>query len=232
MNIIVTGASSGIGFELVKILSKNQSNKILAIARNEKKLINLRNECKGGNVVVLDWDITDYDSVNRLIVKLDDEFEQVDILINNAGLLVNKKFEELTPKDVAQTMEVNFGAVVHLIQHVLPKLKESARGHIVNIGSMGGFQGSAKFPGLSAYSSSKAALACLSEVLALEFTEYNIAVNCLALGAAQTEMLDQAFPGYKAPVSAHQMAEFIADFALKGAKYINGKTIPVAMGNP
>jgi NAD(P)-dependent dehydrogenase (short-subunit alcohol dehydrogenase family) len=97
---------------------------------------------------------------------------------------------------------------------------------------MGGFQGSAKYKGLSYYSASKAAIACLTECLAKEFSEYGIRVNCLALGAVQTEMLDEAFPGYKAPVNAKQMAEFVSGFALNGHKFFNGKILPVAIGNP
>jgi NAD(P)-dependent dehydrogenase (short-subunit alcohol dehydrogenase family) len=103
--------------------------------------------------------------------------------------------------------------------------------HILNISSMGGFQGSVKFPGLSYYSASKAALACLSECLALEFDELGIKVNCLALGSVQTEMLEEAFPGYKAPIDAKKIGEFIADFAINGNKFINGKIIPVALTN-
>jgi NAD(P)-dependent dehydrogenase (short-subunit alcohol dehydrogenase family) len=97
---------------------------------------------------------------------------------------------------------------------------------------MGGFQGSAKYKGLSYYSASKAALACLSECLAAEFATSGINVNCLALGAVQTEMLEEAFPGYKAPVDAKTMARFISDFALNGHKFFNGKVLPVAIDNP
>jgi len=104
--------------------------------------------------------------------------------------------------------------------------------HIVNISSMGGFQGSAKYAGLSYYSASKAALACLTECLANEFKEYGISMNCLALGSVQTEMFEEAFPGYKAPVDVKQMAEFISGFALTGHKFFNGKILPVAVGNP
>jgi NAD(P)-dependent dehydrogenase (short-subunit alcohol dehydrogenase family) len=97
---------------------------------------------------------------------------------------------------------------------------------------MGGFQGAAKFPGLSAYSSSKAALAGLTECLAEELKSKNISVNCLAIGAVQTEMLAKAFPGYKAPLKPNQMAEFICNFALTGHTYFNGKIIPVASTTP
>jgi NAD(P)-dependent dehydrogenase (short-subunit alcohol dehydrogenase family) len=97
---------------------------------------------------------------------------------------------------------------------------------------MGGFQGSSKYPGLSYYSASKAAIACLSECLAVEFAESGIRVNCLALGAVQTEMFAEAFPGYKAPVNATEMAEFVSYFAVNGQKFFNGKIIPVAVNNP
>jgi len=104
--------------------------------------------------------------------------------------------------------------------------------HIVNISSMGGFQGSSKYPGMAVYSASKAALANLTEGLASEYAKDGIAFNCLALGAVQTEMLEQAFPGYKAPVSADDMANFISWFALAGHMFFNGKILPVSVSNP
>ena len=97
---------------------------------------------------------------------------------------------------------------------------------------MGGFQGSSKFPGLSAYSASKAALANLTECLAEELKEKNICANCLALGAVQTEMLETAFPGYVAPVKSREMASFIAYFATRGHQFYNGKILPVSVSTP
>jgi NAD(P)-dependent dehydrogenase (short-subunit alcohol dehydrogenase family) len=97
---------------------------------------------------------------------------------------------------------------------------------------MGGVQGTVKFPGLSAYSSSKAALAGLTECLAIEFQDKDIAVNCLALGAVQTEMLQEAFPGFKAPVSPDKMAEFIGNFVLTAHHFMNGKVLPISLSTP
>lgn len=105
-------------------------------------------------------------------------------------------------------------------------------GHIVNISSMGGFQGSVKFPGLSAYSASKGALAILTECLAEELKDKNIKVNCLALGSSQTEMFEAAFPGMQAGTLAFEMGRYVADFALNGSKYFNGKIIPVSNTTP
>ena len=157
-------------------------------------------------------------------------FKEVDILINNAGLLINKPFVELDEKDFDAMFNINVRSVFRLSRLLLPLFNRNA--HILNISSMGGVQGSAKFPGLSLYSSSKGALAILTECLAEELKDLDIKVNCLALGAVRTEMLEKAFPGYEAPLSAGEMGSYIADFALHGHKYFNGKILPVSVSTP
>jgi NAD(P)-dependent dehydrogenase (short-subunit alcohol dehydrogenase family) len=153
-------------------------------------------------------------------------------VINNAGEIVNKPFEKITQKELRSVYNTNVFAPFLLLQALLPMFAKKNRSHVVNITSMGGFQGSSKFPGLSAYSSSKSALGGLTECLAEELKNKNISVNALAIGAVQTEMLARAFPGYQAPLKADQMAEFISDFALNGQKYFNGKIIPVSSSTP
>jgi NAD(P)-dependent dehydrogenase (short-subunit alcohol dehydrogenase family) len=159
-----------------------------------------------------------------------EHFKRVDILINNAGFLIARDFLEMINEEARLIMETNFFGPASLIRAIKPMMPPGS--HIVNIASMGGFQGSAKYRGLSYYSASKAALACLTECLANEFTGFGISVNCLALGSVQTEMLNEAFPGYKAPVDAKQMAEYISGFALTGHKFFNGKILPVSVSNP
>jgi NAD(P)-dependent dehydrogenase (short-subunit alcohol dehydrogenase family) len=97
---------------------------------------------------------------------------------------------------------------------------------------MGGFQGSVKFSGLAWYSASKAGLVGLTETLAEEYKATTVCFNCLALGAVQTEMLTEAFPEYRALVKPEGMAKYIAEFVLSGHYFFNGKTLPVALGNP
>lgn len=236
MNIIVTGASRGIGYELVKSLSADANHTIIAISRNAQKLDQLKKECSSLNssskVIPIVCDLADKNAVGALFSEIKKQVKTVHVLINNAGAIVNKPFAEITREDLEYVYRVNVFSVVGLIQGVLPFMDTDHRSHIVNISSIGGFQGSIKFSGLSAYSSSKAALACLTECLAEEYKEKNIAFNCLALGAAQTEMLNEAFPGYKAPLSAKQMAEFIAHFSLTAHQYMNGKIVPVSLSNP
>src|SRR5690606_21422943 len=153
-----------------------------------------------------------------------------DILINNAGKLVNKPFATISREEFEAVYSVNVFGVATMIQKVLPFM--ASEGHIVNISSMGGVQGSVKFPGLAAYSSAKAAVITLTELLAEEYKETGPSFNVLALGAVQTEMLEEAFPGYKAPLSPTEMAAYIFDFALKGNAYYNGKLLQVSSTTP
>lgn len=232
MNIIVTGASKGIGREIVKYLNKSPEHRIFAVSRNKEKLNTLKTECSNPDQVhVFDIDLTQ-DLYSSEFQETIQKLEGVDVLINNAGMLINKPFMQLTEGDWKTVFEVNLFSTVKLIQFLMPQLKKSKQAHIVNIGSMGGVENSAKFPGLSAYSASKAALANLTQCLAEELKEDNIHCNCMALGAVNTEMLQQAFPGYQANTSPEEMAAYIADFALKSGRLMNGKILHVSSSTP
>jgi short-subunit dehydrogenase len=225
-NIVVIGSSRGIGKALVSTLAQN--NNVLALSRNIDKLSDFNEK---SNVTIAKFDVSADKAKEELTVLILKTFNTVDVLINNAGLLVNKPILEITMLDIETSYKTNVFGLIQSCQATIPFM-EKVGGHIVNIGSMGGFQGSSKFTGLSVYSSSKAAVASFTECLAEELKETEIKVNCLALGAAQTEMLNEAFPGYEAPVSAQQMAQYISDFSLNGAKWINGKIIPVSKTTP
>lgn len=230
MNIIITGASKGIGFDTVLKLAENPDYQILALSRDAAGLQALKTRATLGNVDYVPFDITQ-PNWDKLLQKLN-KLDCLDVLVNNAGLLINKPFRELSSSDWEQTFATNVFGTVELIRILLPYLEKSQKAHIVNIGSMGGFQGSSKFPGLAAYSASKAALANLTECLAEELKDQNIAVNCLAFGAVQTEMLEAAFPGYQAPLSSLEMAEWVAWFCVNGHHFFNGKILPVSISTP
>jgi len=229
MNIIITGASRGIGYELAKKFVRD-GHQVIAIARSIQKLQQLDKELQSDCFSFLQFDLSTADYGEELIPFVKAHFNKLDILINNAGLLVNKPLEDLTDNDFDQTFNVNIKSAFKLVRDLLPYFKSNA--HIVNISSMGGVQGSAKFSGLSLYSASKAALAVFTECLAEELKSRNIKANALALGAVQTEMLSQAFPGYQAPLQSNEMADFIADFAYTGHRYFNGKILPVSLTTP
>jgi 3-oxoacyl-[acyl-carrier protein] reductase len=226
--VVIIGASRGIGRQLVNIFAMDSTCSIYAFSRNIEDL--QRDVFEYNNVYPFQLDLEDSNRKTTLENALM-HLQQVDILINNAGKLVNKPFTELTQEDIRSCYEVNVMGVMETTQVLVPKMLENG-GHIVNISSMGGFQGSVKFAGLSAYSTSKAAVASFTELFAEEYKETRIKTNCLCLGAAQTEMLEEAFPGYQAPLSAAEMATYIAGFAQNAHKYINGKIIPVSLSTP
>lgn len=224
-NIIITGTSRGIGFELVHVLA-NQGHNVLALSRNAQPVSNLHFD----NIESFAFDLSkkeDYKKVEAYVAK---EWKHVDILINNAGALLNKPFAETTIEDFEHVYRTNVFGVAEMTRCVLPFMKKES--HVVTISSIGGVQGSVKFPGLSAYSSSKGAVVTLTELLAEEYKETGPSFNVLALGAVQTEMLEEAFPGYQAPTSALDMAKYIAEFSLNGNKYYNGKMLQVANSTP
>ena len=231
MNIIISGGSRGIGREVALNLAADKNNQILVTGRNEGMLKTLQESCPNENVSYLTMDISIFDKeIEAVKGHIYNRFSRVDILINIAGLLVVKDFLTISGQEARDMMETNFFGPAALIKLLVPLMP--ARSHIINISSMGGFQSSSKYPGLTYYSASKAALSCLTECLAGEFLEAGIAINCLALGSVQTEMFESAFPGFKAPLGPVAMAEFISYFALNGNRFFNGKILPVAVNNP
>ena len=231
MTIIITGASRGIGFSTLKYLAKDKNNKIIVLTRNIDSFwdkIKSDDELKNASISAYYFDLKNFS-----VESLSSITNNIDVLINNAGILINKSFHSLDDNDWQSIFQTNILGPAKLIKHLLPLMGLNTNPtHIVNIGSMGGFQGSSKFVGLSAYSSSKAALVNLSECLAEELKDNHIVSNCLCLGAVNTDMLKEAFPDYQAPISSDEIGEFIAEFALNGHKYFNGKTLPVSISTP
>ena len=234
MNIIITGASRGIGYELVRFFARNRQNHIVAISRNGKDLKLLEADCLKINpeshVTPYEFDLEQFDFYPFIVQRIQTFIPRCDILINNAGCMFKRPFKELKPEEFDSMINVNFKAVYFFTQALLAMMSKD--GHIVNIGSTGGIQGGKKHRGLSAYNASKAALAVLTESLAEELFEEDIHVNCLALGAVQTDMFGKAFPGIKALHSAAQIAQYIAEFAITGSKFYNGKVLPVSTNVP
>ena len=224
-NVIITGTSRGIGFEMAQLFA-NKGHKVLALSRNDSFIAKLNHK----NITSFPFDITKKEDLKRVEDYLNTNWETVEVLINNAGKLLNKPFLETSSEAFETVYKVNVFGVANLTKLVLPRMPKN--GHVVTISSMGGVQGSMKFPGLSAYSSSKGAVITLTELWAEEFKETGPSFNVLALGAVQTEMLEEAFPGYKAPTTALEMATYIKEFALRGHKMYNGKLLQVSSSTP
>jgi 3-oxoacyl-[acyl-carrier protein] reductase len=224
-NVIITGTSRGIGFELAKLFA-NKGHQVLALSRNTKPLEQFNHQ----NITVISVDLSNNTEIEKVTAFVKNNWKSVDVLINNAGKLINKPFTELSSEDFLEVYKVNVFAVAELTKLMIPYLQKGS--HVLTISSMGGIQGSMKFPGLAAYSSAKGAVITLSELLAEEYKEQQIAFNVLAIGAVQTEMLKEAFPDYQAPLSANEMASYIFDFSLTGNKFYNGKVLQVSSSTP
>lgn len=222
--IIITGTSRGIGAELVKQFAL-EGHKVIALSRKANPDFS-----NFENVFFKSIDLSKEDELSSLTNDLKQEFGTIDILIHNAGAIVNKPFSEISSQEFEYVYRVNVFGVAALNRAVLPLMLQGS--HVITVSSMGGIQGSLKFPGLAAYSSSKGAVITLSELLAEEYKGQGVAFNVLALGAVQTEMLQEAFPGYQAPINPEGMAAYIKDFALNGNKYFNGKVLQVSSTTP
>lgn len=223
-NIIITGTSRGIGYELA-LQFAHAGHRVLALSRKIPQTL-----IENPNISCLSVDLSEETEIKKVERFLSESWTSIDILIHNAGSLVFKPFAETTQTDFETIYKVNVFGVANLTRLCLPYLQKGS--HVVTISSIGGIQGSLKFAGLAAYSSSKGAVITLSELLAEEYKEQGISFNVLALGAVQTEMLEEAFPGYQAPISASEMANYIFDFALTGNKFYNGKVLQVSSTNP
>lgn len=226
MTVVLTGTSKGIGRALINFFLE-RGDTVLALSSNPEATPVLHPKLQYIKV-----DFANMQTVFEAAQEIKKNTQRVDILINNAATLINKPFSSISISDFENSYRINVEAPFFLTQQLTELMGGATCSHIVNISSMGGFMGSAKFAGLSVYSSSKGALATLTECLAEELKEKNIRCNCLCLGAVQTEMLQQAFPGYQAPVNARQMAQYIGRFALEASFYMNGKVIPLSLSTP
>ena len=232
--ILITGANSGIGKATATALAEMGAH-VVMMSRDIDKGLEARQEVvaisKNNQVDLMQCDLASFASIRRFAAEFHEKYSRLDVLINNAGYLIKKPIKELTQADFQKSLRVNFLGPVELIQFLSSRMEVNGA-HVVNISTMGAFQGSAKFPELAAYASSKTALCNFTEVYAEENKDRNIRMNCLCLGAVQTEMLAEAFPGYIAKISAEEMADFISDFAINKGLFFNGKIIPVSNSTP
>lgn len=236
MRILITGASRGIGAELALQLAA-AGQQLVLVARSREALTKVAEQCNAaggpGTATALVYDLAEIlEDPTAFAELLGRHIDTLDSVFNNAGLLINKPFAALTTADERKVFDINYFVPAQLIRICLPFLQRSSIASVVNVTTMGAVQGSSKFPGLSAYSASKGALATLTECLAEEFKSDNIRVNALAFGAVQTEMLQEAFPGMKAGTSPQEMGRFCKWFVMEGSRRMNGKMLPVSDSTP
>ncbi|MCB0792745.1 MAG: SDR family oxidoreductase [Flavobacteriales bacterium] len=229
--VLITGASRGIGAETARALVADHGTQVLLVSRNGELLADVASSCSDPTKVeILALDLASADAVPRVDERVGQR--RLRAIINNAGLFRTRNLGQWTLADLEELFRINAHVPFLLAQALADRLEGEPQGHVVNIGSMGGVQGSVKFPGLLGYSASKAALAGYTECLAEELRKRGIACNCLALGSVDTEMLRQAFPDHQAGLTALEMGRYVARFALEGHKYFNAKVLPVSTRTP
>jgi 3-oxoacyl-[acyl-carrier protein] reductase len=226
VQVVVTGAGKGIGFELCEVFS-TLGCEVLAISRQHNPAF------QGQNIYHIQADIANAESTANQINKLfPSGHSTLRVLVHNAGVLINKPFETLSFEEMTTMNGVNYLFPMYLTQKLMPWLRQSSQAHTLYIGSMGGFQGSVKYPGLTVYGSTKAAGAGFIEGLASEYAGSRLYFNALSLGAVQTDMLKEAFPSLQDSLDVETICNWIAKFALEGFKVMNGQNLPISLGNP
>ncbi len=237
--VLITGASRGIGAEIARkctdpTVRDETKPLVLITARSVDRLHEMEKESNGA-MIAIPADITRADDRAQLVDRIGKILYEQDAdfhgLVHNAGVLRAKSFLKLTEEDWNVHYQTHLLGPAMLTQLLIPTFS-SAGGHILHISSMGGFQGSKKFPGLSAYSAIKGALSILAECLSGELMDRNIACNALCLGAVQTEMLKEAFPGLEVSTQPEDMGAWISEFLWKGHRFFNGKILPVSLQDP
>lgn len=226
--ILISGASRGIGRETA-LYAAQEGATVIITARTESRLKEVKAQ-HPERIHYICADLSEERDTEAIKAFLSRKNITLHALMNNAGALVNKPLLETNTEDWNYLLQANLMSAVNLSKACVPFMAEGA--HILNIGSMGGFQGASKFAGIGGYSVVKGALSVLTECLAVELADKKISANCLCLGAVQTEMLEQAFPGMQAPLQAGEMGRYVAEFALEAQKFFNGKILPVSLADP
>lgn len=182
-NILITGATQGIGYSIAKVLSPN--NNVYICGRNEIKLREnaLKLGCKGFFAV----DLTQNGAVDLLFKNAVEAIGQIDVLINNAGQYVYSRIEGIKDEDLNRLLTLNTVVPFKLCRLAVPSMKEKRFGRIINIGSISGVVGEGN---ASLYSMTKSALMGLTKALALELAEYGITVNTINPGWVDTNLID------------------------------------------
>ncbi|WP_405397633.1 glucose 1-dehydrogenase [Maribacter sp. Asnod2-G09] len=230
--IIITGASRGIGQEVAFLLAENGAKVVVNHSNSEKDAEATVSKIKdnGGNAIAIKADVSDRDQVTQLYDQTIEAFGKVDVLINNAGVMFNKKLKDNTQKDFNKLFDVNVKGVFNMLQEADSKLSDN--GNIINISSS---TVKLMFPNYALYSASKAAVEQMTRVFSKEIGR-GISVNALAPGATETELflngksqefIDKlssmnAFDRLAQPIDIARVVLFLAS---DDSKWISGQVI-------
>ncbi|TKB96617.1 SDR family oxidoreductase [Pedobacter cryotolerans] len=236
---IVTGGAIGLGFAISQKLV-NEEIKVVIIGRDEQKLLSAKH-ILGSLCTYRIFDLSNLTGIPDLVKDIYNEFGQIDILINNAGINMKKPFIEVTDEDFDSIIQINLSAVFAISREVVKKMLISKKGSIVNISSMASQYG---IPKVIAYTAAKSAIEGMTRAMASELSPIGIRINCVAPGFIKTAMSAKALdsdPERKQKVLSRtpmeqmgepeDVAEAVYYFCSEGAKYVTGVVMPVDGGN-
>ncbi len=183
-NVIITGGSRGLGLEMARLLAREGAN-VAICARDEDELDRAASELRqyGTDVYTEACDLTDKAQIDRFVENVRQALGPVDVLINNAGIIIVSPYEHATEADFREAMDINFWAAYHMINAVLPQMMGRKSGRIVNIASFGG---KVAVPHLVSYSTSKFALVGYSEGIRAELLKDGVYVTTICPGLIRT----------------------------------------------
>ncbi len=232
--ILITGATGGIGYNLVKKFH-NLGAKVIGSGTNEVKLDNLKKEFSG--VLVEKFKLEEHNKIEGFIDDVNNKLNGIDVLINNAGITLDNLSVRLTEDNWKKVLDINLTSTFLMCKFTIKKMLKNKYGKIINITSIVGHTGNV---GQSNYSASKAGIIAFSKSLALEYAKKNININCVSPGFIQTEMTDKIKEDFKKILiekipsgnlgSAEDVSNCVAFLASDISKYIYGETIHVNGG--
>lgn len=224
--VLVTGATGSIGQAIVKEYAKNGYFVYIHYNSNKEKAENLLKEV-GGNGALISFNMQNKDSIDKALEDID-----VDVLVNNAGIIKDNLFFFMTPEEWEDVIKTNLNGPFYITKQIVPKMIKNKKGSIVNVASISGLVGN---NGQANYSSSKGGIIAFTKSLSIELGRYNIRVNCLAPGIIESEMIEGIDKGMKKtiplgrfgkPEEVGEVAFFVGD----RAGYISGEVINISGG--
>ena len=235
LNIILTGATGGIGGSILNILD-NCNAKIIATGTNQEKLDKIKEKYK--NVVIKRFDILEHNNIENFVNECDEIFKnKIDVLINNAGITKDNLTIRMKDEEWSKVININLSSTFLISKNVIKKMLKNKNGKIINITSIVGHTGNI---GQANYAASKAGLIGMSKSLALEYGKKNIKINCVSPGFIKSEMTDKISENFRQVLQdkislerfgdPEDVANVVLFLSSHLSDYITGETIHVNGG--
>ena len=225
---IITGAGRGVGRATAQLFAR-EGARVVAFSRTPAHIEETAAEIAraGGQALAIVGDVSQEDDVQRLFERVKETYGRVDILVNCAGIVAVRPFVEMDVATWDTVIGVNLRGTFLCCRQAFQLMTVQQHGVIINLSSLSGVKGVEKFPGLSAYNVSKAGVASLTEILAVEGKPYNIRVCAVSPGAVDTTMLRQAAPHLKAGMTPEDMAEILLFLADDTGRKLSGTNLEI-----